>query len=180
MSPEPTGVHGLLKQRKLFTHKLLNLKAFIIFRKPLTILTAVSGDFSSKAMQSVWSAMSSSANGRVITLYSIIGIPFLQFIKEFVAVPTFARSNVPIAFHYHFSYLPLVFIYFFPIIQNLLCWTHTTHLFLHMYLQYTQKHFLIQGTNLLNFCRWFPDSKKNTFSALPTPLAQNFRKGGAY
>ena len=21
MSPEPTGVHGLLKQRKLFTHK---------------------------------------------------------------------------------------------------------------------------------------------------------------
>ncbi len=22
MSPEPTGVHGLLKQRKLFTHKL--------------------------------------------------------------------------------------------------------------------------------------------------------------
>ncbi len=24
MSPEPTGVHGLLKQRKLFTHKLLS------------------------------------------------------------------------------------------------------------------------------------------------------------
>ena len=23
MSPEPTGVHGLLKQRKLFTHKFL-------------------------------------------------------------------------------------------------------------------------------------------------------------
>ena len=22
MSPEPTGVHGLLKQRKLFTHKV--------------------------------------------------------------------------------------------------------------------------------------------------------------
>ena len=24
MSPEPTGVHGLLKQRKLFTHKIHN------------------------------------------------------------------------------------------------------------------------------------------------------------
>ena len=23
MSPEPTGVHGLLKQRKLFTHKII-------------------------------------------------------------------------------------------------------------------------------------------------------------
>ncbi len=23
MSPEPTGVHGLLKQRKLFTHKFI-------------------------------------------------------------------------------------------------------------------------------------------------------------
>ena len=23
MSPEPTGVHGLLKQRKLFTHKFM-------------------------------------------------------------------------------------------------------------------------------------------------------------
>ena len=23
MSPEPTGVHGLLKQRKLFTHKTI-------------------------------------------------------------------------------------------------------------------------------------------------------------
>lgn len=27
MSPEPTGVHGLLKQRKLFTHKhIMNLR----------------------------------------------------------------------------------------------------------------------------------------------------------
>ena len=29
MSPEPTGVHGLLKQRKLFTHKKLICLVFL-------------------------------------------------------------------------------------------------------------------------------------------------------
>ena len=42
MSPEPTGVHGLLKQRKLFTHKLyiqspiLLIQTFIL---PISKLT---------------------------------------------------------------------------------------------------------------------------------------------
>ena len=31
MSPEPTGVHGLLKQRKLFTHKLIENEEIIEF-----------------------------------------------------------------------------------------------------------------------------------------------------
>ncbi len=29
MSPEPTGVHGLLKQRKLFTHKYISYFSII-------------------------------------------------------------------------------------------------------------------------------------------------------
>ena len=34
MSPEPTGVHGLLKQRKLFTHKLYKDIYKILFYTP--------------------------------------------------------------------------------------------------------------------------------------------------
>jgi len=38
MSPEPTGVHGLLKQRKLFTHKYTKMLNFRpIFENGLTI-----------------------------------------------------------------------------------------------------------------------------------------------
>ena len=66
---------------------------------------------------------------RVIALYSVIDIPFLQFIKKFVAVPALSCSNVLITLHYHFPYLFLVFFYFPSIIQNLL-WAHTTHLLL--------------------------------------------------
>lgn len=36
MSPEPTGVHGLLKQRKLFTHKSL-LKSIFLVRQILSM-----------------------------------------------------------------------------------------------------------------------------------------------
>ncbi len=37
MSPEPTGVHGLLKQRKLFTHKNIFI-SFKIYASDLTLL----------------------------------------------------------------------------------------------------------------------------------------------
>ncbi|EOS20986.1 hypothetical protein C804_06180 [Lachnospiraceae bacterium A4] len=37
MSPEPTGVHGLLKQRKLFTHKNYGIQIFIQYFHTLLI-----------------------------------------------------------------------------------------------------------------------------------------------
>lgn len=66
---------------------------------------------------------------RVIALYSVIDMPFLQFVKKFVAAPALSCSNVLITLHYHFPHLFLVFFYFPSIIQNLL-WAHTTHLLL--------------------------------------------------
>ncbi len=61
-------------------------------------------------------------------LYPIISIPFLQFVKEFVAVPTLSSSNVPIAFYYHFPYL-LIFTDSTLMINNLLFYSHINLIF---------------------------------------------------